>query len=88
VDDLEPRERVRRAKALLSPDAAVPIGREEAVKRLIRDEDDLLAALAAAYAAEAGLPELVSIAQQEAKRRPELLKIGGEQPAGLELSHA
>lgn len=89
VDDLEPAERVRRAKPLYAPDKGPPLGHDQAVKRLIRDADELIAALAAAYAAEAGLPELVSAAREELRRRPELGRMGvAELVPMMELSHA
>lgn len=89
VDDLEPAERVRRAKPLYAPDKDAPLTHDQAVKRLIHDEDQLIAALAAAYAAEAGLPALVSEAREELRRRPELGRMGvAELAPMMELSHA
>ncbi|MBK8941218.1 MAG: hypothetical protein IPM79_27315 [Polyangiaceae bacterium] len=89
VDDLPPKERARRAREILAPGADA-LGHDEALTRLIRDEDPLLAALSVAHAAEAGLLELVRLARQEAKRRPELLRLGPPEllPARLTLSHA
>jgi len=89
VDDLEPPERVRRAKPLYAPLGSLPLDHDQAVKRLIGDEDQLIAALAAAYAAEAGLIELVSAAREELRRRPELAQMGvAELAPMMELSHA
>ncbi|NUP09842.1 MAG: MFS transporter [Polyangiaceae bacterium] len=91
VDELDPQERVRRSKEIIETERAAlaPIGHDEAVKRLIRNDDPLLAALAAAYATEAGLPELVTLARQEVERRPELMRLGRERfVPRLELSHA
>jgi AAA family ATP:ADP antiporter len=89
VDDLPPKERALRAREILAHGADA-LGHDEALTRLIRDEDPLLAALSVAHAAEAGLLELVRLARQEAKRRPELLRLGPPEllPARLTLSHA
>lgn len=89
VDDLEPRERARRAKATAYPQAESVLDHDGVVKKLIRDADTLLAALAASYAFEAGLSELVTLAREEVARRPELLRLRGvEVAAPMELSHA
>lgn len=88
VDDHDPTERAMRARALVSPSSKSP-SHDEAIKRLIRDEDALLAALASAYALEVDRPELVTLARQEAERRPELRRLGANQPVPrLTLSHA
>lgn len=89
VDDLEPTERARRARPLIAPDGSPPADHDAAIIRLIHEDDNLIAALAAGYAAEANLPDLVMAARQEVEKRPELLRLGGADIAPrLELSHA
>ncbi len=89
VDDLPSDERIRRARGALGASGA-PLGHDDALKQLIVDKDDLIASLAVAYAAEAGLVEMIHVARREAAKRPAILEIGPAGLAGVEwgLSHA
>ena len=69
VDDLTPEQRVQRAAELL-PDA--PRSRDDALKKLIDDQDDAIATLASYYALSLGEATLRATVERAQKARPSL----------------
>jgi AAA family ATP:ADP antiporter len=79
VDDLPVAERVRRSAPLVKQPP--PDGPIEAIRRLLRDGDVLVAALAGFHALDLGLLALRGDVQQVFEERPELHELGRRQSA-------
>lgn len=85
ADDLELHERVRRGRAARGLPAELPSA-EETLRRLIVDEEPLLAALAVACARSAGSKELERVVDEARVNRPEVMLLASD--ADPEALHA